>query len=263
MPILTVVVLIVVLALLWGLIQDQAERRRVRRVQAKAEELGFSPSEESKSRVLTQTGHFLLYNQGETGSVQHPLAGKFPTAAGPVDVVLFEYVFTIPFGRFTRSWFQTVARLTPALSEAPEASGASRALTLPGFSTMSELSFDRMIENARDKELRERLLETAGARFPDHPSFGEEFHVIAQDRRAVEDLYTDDLIAFHEAHPDLCVEGYGETLLCYHFDQILEPVEIGDFVQASLEVFERYSAASATIGAQQDRATTERRGETR
>ncbi len=226
MPIIIGFALIILLVLMIGWLQVLRARNRTRRLRNAAEMLGFRFSEEGDPRLLSQAARFLIFSIGQTGEMSHVMQGEKGDLPGQPDVAIFEYAFSTPLGRYVESWRQTVVRF------------ASDELDLPDFSLIPEPIFDRMVDQARGKEMRERLMGTASVRFPDHPEFEERAHVLGQDRARVRALLSDDVIAFHRAHPELCIEGSGHSLLCYRYDELVSPAEVDDFLREAKEVYE-------------------------
>jgi len=229
-PVIIGVIAVVVLVLLSAWLQDQKQSRRSRQLRRQAENLGLTYSESSGPRLLEQTYRFLLFAQGRTGSACNVMLGTRPmpgSATGEVDVAVFDYSFSVPFGRYTESWQQSIIRLTDT------------DLDLPSFSLMPEPVFEIMVKNARDPELRERLAGTAGISFREHPNFTERMHLQGPARKAIRALFSDELVAFFEAHTDQCCEGSGPYLIFYRFEKLISPKKIGEFLD---EVLLAYSA---------------------
>ncbi|MCJ7549120.1 MAG: hypothetical protein MUQ30_05520 [Anaerolineae bacterium] len=228
MPVIIGVIAVVVFILLITWLQDQKQSRRTRQLRRQAEILGLTYAESSGPRLLEQTYRFLLFAQGRTGSARNVIRGTRPTP-GPetekVDVEVFEYTFSAPLGRYTESWRQSVIRLTDT------------SLDLPSFSLMPEPVFETMVKNARDRELRERLVGTAGISFREHPDFTERMHLHGTARKAVQALFSDDLVAFFKAHTDLCCEGSGPYLIIYRFDRLISPKNTDEILNEALQVY--------------------------
>jgi len=228
------VIAVVVFVMLISWLQDQKQSRRTRQLSQQAEILGLTYSKSSGPRLLEQTYRFLLFAQGREGSACHVMRGTRPTPGlekEQVDVELFEYAFSAPFGRYTESWRQSVIRLT------------DRSLDLPSYSLTPEPVFETMIHNARDPELRERLAGTAGISLRDHPDFTERMHLQGPARKAVRALFSDDLVAFFEARADLCCEGSGPYLIFYRFEKLVSPKKTTEFLNEALQVYSIISAS--------------------
>jgi len=224
-PAIIVVIVVVVFVVLITWLQDQKQSRRTRQLSRQAEILGLTYSESSGPRLLEQTGSFLLFAQGRRGSAGNVLHGTRPAPGlktEKVDVEIFEYTFSAPFGRYTESWRQSVIRLTDT------------SLDLPSFSVTPEPVFEIMIRNARDPELRERLAGTAGISLREHPNFTRHMHLQGPARKAIRALFNDELVAFFEAHTDLCCEGSGPYLIFYGFDRLVSPKKTGEFLDEAL-----------------------------
>ncbi len=231
MPVLIAVAIIIAVVLIIGWFQDRAIQARTQQLQARAQKLGFRFSEKAEPQLLHGVGRFLLFLQGRSGEIANVMQGERTTPAGQVEVALFEYAFTLPVGRYTRSWLQTVVRLS------------SEELSLPAFNIIPELIFDQMVERTSDQETRERLLGTADLRFREHPTFSKWFHVQGPDRSRVRALFTEQLIDFYNQHKVLCTEGSQQELLFYRFDERLDPEEIEAFLDTTLQAFALYRAA--------------------
>lgn len=227
MPAIIGVIALVVFVVLITWLQDQKQVRRTRQLGRQAEILGLTYSESSGPRLLEQTGSFLLFAQGQKGSARNVVRGTHPMpglTTGEVNVEVFEYTFSAPFGRYTESWRQSVIRLTDTN------------LNLPSFSLTPEPIFETMVRNARDPELRERLAGTAGISLREHPDFTEHMHLQGPARKAIRALFNDELVAFFEAHADLCCEAGGPYLIFYRFDKLVSPKKTSKFLNEALQV---------------------------
>jgi hypothetical protein len=222
----SIAVVVFVVLITW--LQDQKRSRRTRQLCRQAEILGLTYSENSGPRLLEQTGRFLLFAQGRRGSAHNVLRGtrRVPgLSAEEVHIEIFEYTFSAPFGRYTESWRQSVIRLTDT------------SLDLPSFSLTPEPVFETMVRNARDPELRERLAGTAGISLKERPDFTEHTHLQGPARKAIQALFSNDLIAFFEAHTDLCCEGSGPYLIFYRFDRLTSPKKTGNSLDEALQAY--------------------------
>jgi len=227
-PLIIGVIAVVVFVVLVGWLQDQRQSRRTRQLSRHAEILGLTYSESSGPRLLEQMYRFLLFAQGRTGSARNAMRGTRPMPGmetEEVDVEVFEYTFSAPFGRYTESWRQSVIRLT------------DKSLDLPSFSLTPEPVFETMVNNARDPELRERLAGTAGISLKEHPDFTKRMHLQGRARKAIRALFSNDLVVFFEAHADLCCEGSGPYLIFYRFDRLVSPKKTGEFLDEALQVY--------------------------
>jgi hypothetical protein len=231
-PLLIIVGGVIGLLLIIAFIQDLRERGRNRQMAKQAEALGFSFSKEGDARLYSQAHRFVLFSQGRTGKMRNLMQGQW-TAPGDgvagktVDVALFEYTFTTPYGRYTELWRQTVLRIH------------DEELDLPTFSITPEPIFNAMLENAREPELRERLVGTASLSFKEHPAFEEAMHVQGPDRTAIRPLFSNAVIALYEEAEVLCTEGSGPYLLIYRYDHLIPPKEIPAFVTKARTAYEQ------------------------
>ncbi len=259
MPIVIAVVVIVVTVLVVAWIQDQRVQARSRRLQAEAEKLGLrrpegsgsgnvgpgrkapSAQEIAASRVLRNVTHFLLFAQGRSGDVVTVMEGERTHNGTPVGIALFDYVFTMPQGRYVRHWRQTVIRLSSA------------ELDLPGFGVMPESVFERMVAHIQDRTTRELLQGTAGVSFRGHPSFNQMMHVQGPNRSQVRALFDESVLQFFEGgngavpHYNLCVEGSGDALIVYRYDREVAPENLQLFMDTAFAVYERFAAASRRL----------------
>ena len=242
MPLIIAIGAVLLLALIVNWLQDRAEQRRKGRLKDQADAIGFRYSEEGDPRLLNQTAGFLLFAQGVTRQTRNAMLGEqaSPPSEGTTgtpgraaaDVAISEYVFSVPAGRFMQNWRQTVVRLS------------SPSLSLPSFAVMPHAVFDALAAGARDKEMREQLVGSAGIVFNDHPKFKSQSHVMGFDRQQIRNLLSDDLIAFYEAHPSLCTEGGDTTLIFYIFDEMITAEDVPTFLSEALEAYGMLKAES-------------------
>ena len=243
MPILVAVGAVLLIVVLIGWLRDSAERRRANGLRKRAEQLGFMFSKEGDNQIVKSPSRFLLFSQGVSAETRYVMRHPGTEEAAAVqnnapDLALFEYVFTVPFGRYYQNWIQTIARL------------AVPTFSLPTFSVMPQAVFDALATRTRDKELRERLLGTAGLKFAEHPSFAEKHHVQAYDRVAVQALITDELIGFFERHDRLCMEASDTTVLLYRFDTLTKAADLPAFIDEAEEALRLLEASQREIDRQ-------------
>lgn len=241
MPLLIIVGGVIGLLLIIAFIQDLRERGRIRQLEKQAEALGFSFTKEGDARLYNQAHRFALFSQGRTGKMRNLMQGQWEApgegASGErANVALFEYTFTTPYGRYTELWRQTVLRIH------------DEALDLPTFSITPEPIFNAMLENAREPELRERLVGTASLSFTEHPTFEEAMHVQGPDRTAIRPLFNDALIALYMDAEVLCTEGSGPYLLIYRYDHLITPKEIPAFVAQARRAYEHIRERAGASG---------------
>ncbi|MGC9521960.1 MAG: hypothetical protein ACP5HG_08785 [Anaerolineae bacterium] len=225
MPILIAFAAIIIVVVLISGLQTLRARVRTRRLRRAAESLGFRFTEEGDPQLLHRTAGLLLFSMGQTGEMANVMRGQMPDLPGRPDVAIFEYTFSAPLGRFIESWRQTVVRFS------------SDALGLPYFSLLPEPVFDQMAANARTSEMKERLMGTAGVRFPDHPEFAGQVHVLAEDDAQVRALLDDATRAAYRAHPGLCVEGIDRILCCYRYDELASPADVAERLEEAAEIY--------------------------
>jgi len=233
-PLLIAVVLVVAVMLLIGWLRDHKVLQRARRLQQQAEALGYAYLEKGDARLAQNAGRFLLFTQGREGSAANLLRRATEAGTAPV-AELFDYTFLVSFGRYDRAWQQSVVRLTDA------------SLDLPPFSLVPEAVLDAMLEHARDPDLRERLIGTAGIRFRDHPQFAKQMSLQSPDRRSTRALFGADLIAYLEDRPDLCLEAAGPNLLLYRFDTLLPPEDSPTFLDEALTIHALISSPATEV----------------
>ena len=56
-------------------------------------------------------------------------------------------------------------------------------------------------------------------------------------RKAIRALFSDDMVAFFEAHSDLCCEGSGPYLIFYRFETLVSPKKTSEFLKEALQVY--------------------------
>ena len=238
MPILFGVGAVLLIVVLIGWLRDSAERRRANGLRKQIEQLGFEFSKEGDNQIVKGPSRFLLFSQGISAETRYVMRRPATEPDDAPDLALFEYIFTVPFGRYYQNWIQTIARL------------AVPSFSLPTFSVMPQAVFDALATRTRDKELRERLLESPGLKFDGHPEFTEQHHVQAYDRTAVQALITDELIDFFEHHDRLCMEASETTVLLYRFDTLTKAAELPAFIDEAEEALRLLEASQREIDRQ-------------
>jgi hypothetical protein len=126
-------------------------------------------------------------------------------------------------------------------SASPEGGGGARRSTVGCFVSPSlhlppfRLSPERTIE---------RIAARAGMRdidFDTHPGFSASYFLNAQDDAAARALFRREVLDYFERHPELHVEGNGDTLLLYRLGHTLEPEELSAFFETLEELAQLFS----------------------
>ena len=241
MPLIAALLVVVVIALVIGWLQDQVALRRVGKLRAKAEALGLRFEEEAP-QLQERLPHFALFGQGERGKVRHAMFGRTEVTVDgqpqTVEMVVFEYTFGIPMGRYVRSWRQTVVYLS------------AEQLRLPPFMAVPDQVFDMIVLNTKGAQARERLLGVSSIDFRDDPEFRRRVQVQGTDRDAVRSLFTERVRALWDGERALCVEGEGSHLILYDFDEVVHPQGLEPLIERARDVLQRLLEAQAALGEQ-------------
>jgi hypothetical protein len=233
MPVIIGLLVVVVVVLVIGWIQDQRENRRVARLRSAAEGLGYEFREEEDASLLSQTVPFLLFHQGVSSAARNVVLTGFTASDDEAPrVAAFEYGFDVPYGRYVQRWRQTVIQVI------------SPSLSLPAFSVMPHPVFEALAKKTNDERLRELALSSGPLAFDDAGLFTEQSHVYGLDRARIRSLFTEALIGFFEAHPDLCVEAGDSSVILYRFEKLTSADELPTFLDTARELHQHLKEAS-------------------
>ena len=248
MPLIAALLIVVVIALIAGWLQDRAALRRVDKLRAKAEALGLRFEDEAP-QLQDRLSHFALFGQGERGKVRHAMFGHTEVALDgqtqTVEMVVFEYTFGIPMGRYVRSWRQTVVYLS------------AEQLCLPPFMAVPDQVFDMIVLNTKEEQARERLLGVSSIDFRDDPEFRRQVQVQGADQNAIRSLFTGRVKALWAGEQALCVEGEGSHLIVYDFDEVVHPQGLEALIERARDVLQRLLEAQAALGEQRETTSGE------
>jgi len=205
MPILLVFLSIIVVAVVMNWIQELTKKRRIQALKAQAEELGFTFSNEGNPNILSGLEKLLLFAQGKPTVVKNVMRAQIED----FDVTLFEYGFATPWGRYIRTWPQTIALFR------------SDRLVLPEFTLCPTDILDVVLLNILSRERREAVLGTAGIRIAAHLDFSERYRLMGSDRTAIEALFGGAVMAHYARVAPVCTESTGQELIYYRMHKQL------------------------------------------
>lgn len=230
MSLIAALLVVVVIALIIGWVQDRVALRRESKLRAKGEALGLQFEGEAP-QLRERLPHFALFGQGQQGKVRQAMVGRTEVTVGgkphTVEMAVFEYAFDVPMGRYVRSWRQTVVYLSTEL------------LHLPSFMAMPHKIFDMIVVNTRGTQAQERLLGVSSIDFREAPEFGRRVQVQAGDRDAVRVLFTERVRALWDGQRALCVEGKDSHLIVYDYDEVVRPQQLEGQIERARDVLQR------------------------
>ena len=198
--ILTMVVLVGVTAGIFGLV-FYFDRRRSQKIAAMAQSLGLTfrrkPTEADKA---LPAGSYLA-NEGHGRVVSNVLEA---TRSDELDFTLFDYQYTVGYGKTSATYQQTVTRMQSAL------------FRLPKFILYPETIFAKM----------GKVFGKSDINFPDSPDFSDKFILRGDDETSTRALFTPALRQALEAHGGLTIEAAGDLLFIFRPGRRFKPDEL-------------------------------------
>jgi len=141
---------------------------------------------------------------------------------------LFDYEYTVGYGRSSTTYRQTVSRMQSSL------------LHLPAFLLFPETMFTRLGDEIKGRK---------DIDFSDSPAFSDAFALRGDDESAVRALFSMKLRQALEATPKLTIEGNGDHLFIFRAAHRLKPEEFSAAIEQDKKILALFFEAQQGSGA--------------
>ncbi len=182
------------------------EKKRSEALRLIAKSLDLSFEKKSSVDIERCFGHFHMFSQGCWKKIINRIYGNI----NGIDVIIFEYKYTVS----DRSCWWTTYRQTVV-------SFCSNKMCLPAFELRPKKFFHKI----------GGLLGYQDIDFDKHSYFSKYYSLKGSDETAIRTIFSPDKLSFFEQHKKICVEGQGDTLLCYRQKKRVKPDNIKSFLQ--------------------------------
>lgn len=187
------------------------ERRRSEKIQAIASGLGLTfRRKPTAADKLLITG-CSIGNAGHSREVANILEAA---QSAELKITLFEYAYTIGYGKSAQRYNQTVTRMqTPVLN-------------LPAFALYPETIFSKL----------GKLFGGADINFPEAPQFSKKYILRGPDEAAIRALFTPAILQYFEQRQALTVDAAGDTLFVHRSNRRVKPDELESHIAEAKNV---------------------------
>jgi hypothetical protein len=124
--------------------------------------------------------------------------------AAELKITMFEYAYTIGYGRSSQRFNQTVTRMQASV------------LHLPAFTLYPETIFSKL----------GKLFGGADVNFPQAPAFSKKYILRGPDEAAIRVLFTPTVLQFFDQRQALTVDAAGDTLFVHRANRRIKPEEL-------------------------------------
>jgi hypothetical protein len=187
------------------------ERRRAQKIQAIATRLGFTFRRKSTEADKMLIAGCNIANAGHTRTTSNILEAA---DSAELKIELFEYAYTIGYGKSAQRYNQTVTRMQ------------SPVLNLPGFILYPETIFSKL----------GKLFGGADINFPEAPEFSKKYILRGPDEAAIRALFTPAVLKFFEQRQALTVDAAGDTLFLHRSNRRVKPEELESHIAEAKNV---------------------------
>lgn len=191
------------------------EKKRTEQLAKVAEELGLSFSAKNAPLPPPATS-FELFSRGRKTKSSNAIYGE----ANGVELVVFDYQFTVGSGKNARTYRQTAIFIS------------SPDLALPRFLVRPRKSFFGLSLFGSKNVFAHKDI-----RFIDPSEYSKQFMVSGDDEEAVQALFPAGLEPITQGSPTLTIEGCQDQLLVYRSKQRVRPEEVKSLMQTGFHVF--------------------------
>ncbi len=208
-----IVIVLVLTAVVLAIVLMRENRRRTALTGAAADlDLTFE-GRSKPAELLHPNSDWSLFNSGYSSHVWNLMRGQRADAK----VEIFDFAYMTGLGRPRPVW-QTVIKIE------------STKLDLPAFGLCPETALSRLAGTLGFHDIN----------FDPFPRFSEAYNLLGSDEEAVRRAFTPDLLQYLKSHPGLCIEGAGNTLICYRDTARIKPEEIRSFLDTGVALYRKF-----------------------
>jgi hypothetical protein len=187
------------------------EKKRTEKMALAAAEMGMPFYPKGDDALVGELENFQLVKQGRSKKTRNMLHGE----SSNVEVGIFDYRYTVGFGKNSRTDKQTVVYFQSA------------ALDCPDFALRPERFFHKVGS----------LFGYQDFDFESHPKFSSNYILRGTSEYRIREVFTDAILDSFEDHPGLCVEGQGSRLIFYRTSKRIKPEDLRSFLNEGFEVY--------------------------
>ncbi len=188
------------------------EKRRSALLRQAAEELGLDFRSTGDPHLQQRLARFKLFQQGRSRKLRDLVRGD----AGDLNILIFDYQYTVGGGNHQATFVQTVALLE------------SRSLDIPPFTLKPENMFDKLggaLGLQKDID------------FEEYPEFSARYLLQSDEEPAVRELFHSGLIEVLQNRKRTSIEAVPGLVIIYYARQRRKPPELKQFFGEALELF--------------------------
>ena len=186
------------------------EKKRSKALRFAASGMNFSYAEKLDPAMQTSLSHFPLFSKGHSKETHNVLAGR----AGDMDVLVFDYRFTIGHGQGAHTWRQTVM-----LFESDQ-------MRFPRFALRPENVFHKIGQVFGHQDID----------FTSHPEFSKRYLLKGDSEPHIREIFSSEVLSFYETDRKLSTEAAGQQLIHYRARKRVEPEKFTDFIREGVQV---------------------------
>ena len=188
-----------------------ADKRRSNKIQAIATRLGYTFRRKPTDADNTLIAGCNIANAGHSRSTSNILEAA---ESAELKITLFEYAYTIGYGKSSQRYNQTVTRMQ------------STVFYLPGFILYPETIFSKL----------GKLFGGADINFPEAPAFSKKYILRGPDEAAIRALFTPTVLQFFEQRKALTIDSAGDTLFLHRANRRIKPEELESHIAEAKSV---------------------------
>lgn len=198
------------------------DKRRSDKIEAAARALGFNfrrkPMGEDNALI---TGCHMA-NSGHSQTIRNVLE---PVGVEELRMFLFDYSYTIGYGKNSQTYKQTITRMQSPLLQAP------------AFALAPETLFAKIVQ----------LLGMSDINFAEAPQFSKKYLLRGADEAAVRQLFTPALMRFLEQQVHLSIEAAGDVMFVYRSGRRAKPEQLPSFVDEGKRILGMFVQAQQSM----------------
>jgi hypothetical protein len=198
-----------------------ADKRRSNKIQAIATRLGYTFRRKATDADNTLIAGCNIANTGHSRSTSNILEAA---ESAELKITLFEYAYTIGYGKSAQRYNQTITRMQ------------SPVFHLPDFILYPETIFSKL----------GKLFGGADINFPEAPAFSKKYILRGPDEVAIRALFTPTVLQFFEQRKALTVDSAGDTLFLHRANRRIKPEEIESHIAEARSVLALFFEAQSS-----------------
>lgn len=195
-----------------------AEKRRSNKIQANAIRLGFTFRRKATDADRSLIAGCQIANAGHSHNTSNVIE---VAQSDELQMTLFDYGYTIGYGKSSQRYQQTVTRMKSAV------------LNLPSFILFPETFFSKI----------GKLFGGADINFSEAPQFSKNYILRGADEAAIRAFFTPALLQFFENQAPFTVDAAGDTVFVYRTAQRAKPEQLEAYIAAGKQVLAQFFEA--------------------